>query len=389
MNLKVKKNEYISKVFVMTVVLIAFAILFFIANPADNTRSSSLEYSPARIISVVADHTFFTDPDDPQFYGEPSNMRLGTVIYEVEVLRGSFAGLVLEANYYIDSPANVFFEVGDQIVVRIFEFDGELSIIEVRHPDRMALIFVVVGVFLIFLSIIGGKRGVFSVISLIFSVACVMFLLIPFVIQGYPVILMTLMVLVLIVIATGTLLAGITEKGISAILGCLGGAILSAIFATIVGSTLHVSGYNMTNAGAIMNLSDADVSGLFVSSVLVASIGAVMDATMSVASAMNELKIANPQMGTKDLFKSGFSVGRDVMGTMSSTLILAFIGGSLTMIIFMQVTNTSFYQFINHDFIVMEIVKGVAGSFGIILATPLTALISAKLLTRERKMEKN
>jgi len=378
-------KQYLPKIIVTTLISISFFILLLMARQSpieDNEGNSHLEYNTARIINVIADHTFVSEHADPYSYSELNNLRQGTVVYEVEVLRGTFAGLVLEANYHMNSPSHIHFEIGDRVSVRIFEFEGEIVIAEVRYPERTELLFGAIGLFLIFLCLIGGKRGVLAVAGLIFTVVCVIFLLIPLITSGFPVILMTLIILTLVTIVSITLLAGFSVKGISAILGCLSGIGLAAIFAHIAGNLVHVSGYNMANYRAIIHFSnDARVEGLFISSVLVAAIGAIMDATMSVASAMEEVKLANPEILPINLFKAGFNVSRDVMGTMSSTLILAFIGGSLAMMIFMYTSNVSFNQLINNDFITMEIIKGIAGSFGIILASPFTAFISAKLLT--------
>ena len=378
-------KQKLAKILLTFFILVSFLTLFLMAHQSIDERvqdNSHLEYNTARIVDVISDHTFFSDPDDPHFYGNPYDVRLGSIVYEIEVLRGTFAGLILEADYHMSSLADIHFEVGDRVSVRIFEFEGEINIVEIRHPERTEMLLAAIALFLIILSLIGGKRGILSVVGLVFSVICVMFLLIPLVVAGYPVVLITLIILILIIVTSITLLAGISTKGCCAILGSISGILLAMLFSYIVGKMLHISGYNMANAGAIVHLSDgARVNGLFISSVLVASIGAVMDSSMSVASALEEIKLADSDISMSDLFKAGFNISRDVMGTMSNTLILAFIGSSLSMMVFMYITNTSFNQFINNDFITMEIIKGLSGSFGIILAAPLTAFISAKLLT--------
>ena len=381
-------NRQRSKIILGIVVLISFAILFLMTRQAPieaEEGNSHLEYNTARIISIIADHTIFPHQQDPDATGTLAELRQGTVIFEVEVLRGTFAGRILEANYHMNSPVHVDFEVGDRVSIRIFEFEGEIMITEIRYPERTGLLFGAIGLFLFFLCLIGGKRGILAVLGLIFTLACVVVLLIPLITLGYPVVLMTLIILILVAVVTITLLAGISAKGGAAILGSLSGVGLAALFAYVAGSLLHIDGYNIANYRAITHLTDgARIGGLFISSVLVAAIGAIMDACMSVASAMEEVKSANPSISIMDLFKAGFNVSRDVMGTMSSTLILAFIGGSLAMMIFMYTTNVSFNQLMNNDMITVEIIMGVAGSFGIVLAAPLTALISAKLLTANR-----
>ena len=386
------KKQLQLKIGIILFVAAAFLILFMMAHSNSEEsieRNSVLEYNRARIIDIISDHTMFPHQDDPAAYGGLRDLRQGTVIFEVEILSGTFAGLILEANYHMNSPMHVDFEIGDAVSVRIFEFEGEIMITEIRYPERSHLLFGMIGLFIFFLCLIGGKRGMLAVGGLAFTIISVIFLLIPLITSGYPVVLMTLIVLILVVLVTITLLAGLTVKGISAILGSLSGAGLAAIFAAIGGHLVYINGYNMGNYRAIIHLSGgARIEGLFISSVLVAAIGAIMDACMSVASAMEEVNAANPQISSFNLLKSGFNVSRDVMGTMSSTLILAFIGGSLAMMIFMYTSNVTFNQLINNDMIAMEIVMGIAGSFGIILAAPLTALISTKLLIKSYKTKK-
>ncbi|MCL1989798.1 MAG: YibE/F family protein [Defluviitaleaceae bacterium] len=347
---------------------------------------SHLTYTTARILNVISDQTFMPEAEGLVEVEDPlQGLRRGTILYEVEILRGSFSGEVLEATYHINSLAHVHFDIGDRVSVRIFEFEGEFMVVEVRYPERTELLLGAIGLFLIFLCLIGGKRGMLAAMGLVFTVVCVIFLLIPLIIAGFPVVQMTLIVLMLVTFSTVTLLAGLSVKSMAAILGTLSGIGLAALFAHLTGNLIHVSGYNMGNYRAIMHLSDgAQISGLFVSSVLVAAIGAIMDASMSVASAMGEVKSAHGNISAIALFKAGFNVSRDVIGTMSSTLILAFIGGSLSMMIFIYTTDVSLNQFMNNPFIAMEIVKGIAGSFGIMLAAPLTAVISAKLLTMKK-----
>ncbi|MCL1949507.1 MAG: YibE/F family protein [Turicibacter sp.] len=367
-----------NKIIVITLILTTFLALFRLGHrPSveEVGQNPEIVYSSGQILRVVSDETI----NDPGVTHFPR----GTLTYEVEILRGLFAGRVLEAPYHMSSPAHVRFEAGDRVSVRIFEFEGDVLIAEVRYPERSSLLLGASGLFLVFLCVIGGKRGVLSALGLVFTIGCVIFLLIPLITAGFPIVPMTLLVLGLVTVATIFLLAGLTPKGVASILGCLSGVMVAALFAYVAGNLARINGYNLGNYRAIFHLAEGTrMEGLFISSVLVASIGAVMDTSMSVASAMEEVKLADPQISRKELFRAGFNVSRDVMGTMSSTLILAFIGGSLSLIIFMYARDVSFNQFINNDEITMEIIKGLAGSFGIVLASPLTALISTELLTR-------
>ena len=125
---------------------------------------------------------------------------------------------------------------------------------------------------------------------------------------------------------------------------------------------------------------DLHVSGLFVSGILIASLGAVMDVAMSIASSCWELRELNPALPRAALFRSGMNIGRDAMGTMANTLILAFAGSSLNVLLLLQIYDYPFIQIFNTDAIATEMIRGVAGSIGIILTVPLVALLSAQLM---------
>ena len=179
------------------------------------------------------------------------------------------------------------------------------------------------------------------------------------------------------------LLDGLTRKSLCAVLGCVGGVAAAGLCAGIVGTLTPLNGFNMSEAenlilyGAEKGLS---ISGLLVCGVLIAALGAVMDVAMSIASAVWELRERSPQLSARELFRSGMNIGRDAMGTMANTLILAFAGSSLNLLILVQVYDIPFLQLVNTDFICIEVLQSVAGSMGILLTVPLVAGISARLM---------
>ena len=127
------------------------------------------------------------------------------------------------------------------------------------------------------------------------------------------------------------------------------------------------------------------ISGLFVSGILIASLGAVMDVAMSISSACWELRELNPDLPSKALFRSGMNIGQDAMGTMANTLILAFAGSSLNTLLLFQIFDYPMIQIFNADSIAIEIIRGVAGTIGIILTVPLVALLSAEIMGPKKK----
>ena len=128
-----------------------------------------------------------------------------------------------------------------------------------------------------------------------------------------------------------------------------------------------------------------DAWGLLVSGIIVSALGAVMDVAMSISSALEEVHAANPALKQNDLFKSGMNIGRDMVGTMTNTLILAFLGCEFTLILFLYTRELTFYHLFSTAFVAIETISGLASSLGMILAIPLTALISSTLITRKKR----
>jgi len=131
-----------------------------------------------------------------------------------------------------------------------------------------------------------------------------------------------------------------------------------------------------------------DVQGLLFAGIIIGALGAVMDVSMSVSSAVEEVKKANPTLDAADLFRSGLNVGRDVMGTMSNTLILAYTGSSVPLLLIFMAYQESLLKMINLDMIASEIVRALSGSLGMVMVAPLTAFIAGLLFERSRKPEK-
>ena len=161
--------------------------------------------------------------------------------------------------------------------------------------------------------------------------------------------------------------------------------------AALVGVLTPINGFNMSEAEElILRAGDGGltISGLLVCGILISSLGAVMDVAMSIASASHELHTLNPELSAGQLFRSGMNIGRDAMGTMANTLILAFAGSSMNMLLLFQIYDYPTLQIINSDMMAIEIIQGVAGSTGIILTVPLVAFLSAYFMSMPVKKRK-
>jgi len=363
----ISKNEKKFQALILISCFTILASLFLLASNSSANADilSGLYYERGRVTAVIYEST------DPAFRYQA---------LEVTVLSGEFTGLTVEAQNNLMDQTLRAFDVGDRVILMLSE-----SAIQVASPERGPVLLAFVGLFLLLLCLVGGKRGVLSVISLIFSLTTIITILVPLTLAGYSPILLAIIVGILIIFGSITLLAGVNAKSLSAIFGCISGVVFASIFAALAGHFAHISGYHTSNAGMLLAWSpDVSVAGIFISGIIISSIGAITDTSMSIASSMEAIKNANPTISKALLAKAGLNVGRDIMGTMSSTLILAFIGSSFALILFTFSMNTTWIQFINSNEIGVEIIQGVAGSIGIVLAVPITAFIAAILFSQTK-----
>lgn len=344
------------------------------------TDSTGVEYETARVLEILDDNTVVDETIEGRLRGS-KELRL-------EILTGRYAGEVADTVNYFSAMYNVDVGEGDTVSVRIDTHGvGEYDV-SIYNYDRIPWIIGVLAVFALALIVIGGWQGFRALVGLIFTFVSVVWLLLPLALKGWPTVPLTVAIVGVTSAVCFFLLGGWQPKMIGAALGCLCGVAAAALLGQLAIEFLHVSAYQMDEAeGLILARNDTGLrlDGLLLSGILIAAEGAVMDTSMTISSAMTELKIKRPDIGMKELFLSGMRIGRDATGTMANTLVLAFAGSGLNMMVLIYSYRVSFIQLMNTDFIAVEVVRGVAGSMGIILTVPCVALISAWLLSRKAK----
>ena len=179
-------------------------------------------------------------------------------------------------------------------------------------------------------------------------------------------------------------IGGPTRKTVVAAGGTVAGVVIAGLAATLFSLATGITGWNVSDIESLLTLastSGIQVGGLLFSGLLISSLGAVMDVAMSIASAIAEIHVQNPALSRRALFRAGMHVGRDMMGTDSNTLILAFAGGSISMLVLDYAYNLPYRQIINSNNIGIAIMQGLFGSFGIVLAVPVTVALAVLLYT--------
>lgn len=278
-------------------------------------------------------------------------------------------------------------KVGTKVIANISEYGGQLTA-NVYNYDREFETGVLVCAFLAVMWLVGGKKGINSLLALIFTFIVIIMLYIPMMYIGISPFAAAIITVILITVVTHILLADLQPKSIAAMLGSIAGVVVAGIIALIFGKTSHITGMNVNEIETLVYVgqnSKLDIGGMLFSGILISSLGAVMDVAMSVASSLNEIKQKVPDIDKKEMFKSGITIGRDMIGTMSNTLILAYVGGSINLMMIIYAYAYQMHQVLNMYSVGIEIMKGIAGTMGIILTVPFTSLIATAMLCRKKK----
>ena len=307
--------------------------------------------------------------------------RVGEQKVRVKMLTGARKGEKLDVTSSSGYLFGAACTVGMKVVV-MQSVAGETTIASVYSQDREWVIYIFALLYLLALCVIGGKQGIKGCLGLIFTFFCVIFVYLPLVYLRFSPFWAAVFICFLTTLVTMYLIGGPTKKTCAATLGTLAGVVLAGLSAWCFSKASGISGYNVSDIETLMTLWNTNriqVGGLLFSGLLISCLGAVMDVAMSISSAIDEIYKQNTSLTRKELFKAGMRVGRDMMGTDSNTLILAFAGSSVSTLLLDYAYDLPYQQIINSNNIGIAIMQGLAGSFGIVLSVPLTVLICTVL----------
>ena len=309
----------------------------------------------------------------------PSNSNENSKV-KVLVSEGKYKGkeFTLE-NSLIINDSELPLKPNDIVQVSIQnDSNGELNA-TMSNYIREKPIFLLVTFFIILVILVAGVKGIYAVLSIAFNICIIYMLLLPGLLSGYNPIKLTIICCLIISFFSLIIQNGLNKKTISCLIGTLGGVIIAGIVTYMMSNSLHVSisSEEFTSLTKYSQSIKFDFQGILFSSIVIGALGANLDMSMSIATAMNELKESTTNISKKLLINSGLSVGRDVIGTMANTLILAYVGSSMVTLMIFLGYNIGFSYIINLQDIAVEILRSLAGSIGIILSVPLTVFARA------------
>ncbi|APF27712.1 yibE/F-like family protein [Clostridium sporogenes] len=300
---------------------------------------------------------------------------------KVKILNGKYKDKVIDMDNLVSDKTyhETYAKKGNEVLINIEEDNKDnIKKAYIYEVVRYKYLKGIIILFLVLLSLLGGMQGIRSVLALLITTYSVLKILIPLIMSGFNPILVSIIICIGVSILNLLIISGKNKKSLAAIIGTLGGVMVAGIIALISSNILQVIGLTDEEAQMLIYITGNpkfNFRGLLFSGILMGALGAVMDISMSIASSMKEVKINNPEISKKQLVKAGFNVGRDIMGTMANTLILAYAGGAMYTLLLISSYKLPFERMLNQDVMAAEIIQALCGSIGLIFTIPITTLV--------------
>lgn len=389
--MKITKQKKLNSI--MYIITVIFSVIFIFAGNRIFTQKSVLWQGQnglaekARIIEIKSIDT------DEYSLGEETSMSTTTVNFKAEILSGEYKGKIVSGIQNIDnfSPyVTKQIEEGDKVLLTHDEGDNidisrDWIYSEMLRTDKLIILMVA---FLLLILLFGGKKGVNTIVSLGFTCLAIFGVFVPSVLAGANIYITSVIICLYTIIMTLVIVNGCDKKTLSAIIGCFSGVLLAGVITLIMNKILHLTGV-LDETSIHITLLDTekpiDLLGIIFGSIIIGAMGAVMDVSMSISSSLYELSKKVENADFYMLIGSGFTIGRDIMGTMANTLVLAYIGSSLSSVLLLIIYNPNVLSLMNREMVVVEILQALVGSIGILFTIPFTSFIAAFLYSKKSK----
>ena len=361
---------------------ILFIVAFLLVRPPKEEPipgEDFAEYDKGKVVEILSDDSFQDESSE--------NSYRGSQLLLIEVTTGRYKGETLQVYNYVGPLYSTPLKIGDPAVMIISTYADGTHMATIFEYDRAVPLIVVISLFVIVALLVGGKTGAKSLLTLLFTLATLLGILIPALMKGAPTLLTVFFCCTYIAIVCLTVIGGLQTKSLAAMMGTISGTAISLLFGYFSQTILRIDGMRTEEAEALLQLRQMGIpigiKGLLVAGVAISSLGAVMDVTMGISSSIHEIFQANPALSKKELFRSGMNVGKDMVGTMTNTLVLALLGSSFVLIIYLYSLGLTFHQFISSTYLSIEVISSISSSIGVILSIPLTAAFTSLLLTNK------
>jgi uncharacterized membrane protein len=359
--------------------LLLLFVLFFSKNVYSQDFTQQTDYARAKISAI--DKNLVIDSETGAEYYQTK--------FTLKILSGKFKDATRSVTFQGEDtmPEYARYRVGETIYIGFNalsmanETDTYIALYDVDNGPGIIILVLILSFTVL---LVGKLRGLFSLLALLITIVIIFLVFVPLTLNGFPPIIGAVLVSLVSILITIPIITGISKKAAAAVIGASAGVIIAAVSAVIIGYLMHLSGIITDDMIQVFYMSEVDINirDIALSGMIIAALGAIMDVAVSIASSTSELFEANPTLEFRRAFLSAINIGKDILGSMVNTLILAYAGSSLALLLVISMKfseNMPFMMILSHNVVLVEIVKSFVGSFGMFLSIPATAFIAVKL----------
>lgn len=315
---------------------------------------------------------------------------IGHQVLSVKINEGDYKNQEIIVSNLLMGQAEYdeLYQVGDRVIVSLQVENGKIMNGRAISMDRSFWLYVMIGLMAILLLVYGRWVGYKALLSFGLSIWIIWSVLINGLLKGQPPIMLTTVTVIILSAIIIFLVSGFNRRGLSAFIGTISGLLITLVITHVFGSKMGLHGMTQPYSQALIinGFFDLNLLEIFYAAIILGASGAAMDIAVDIAASMHEIKLNQPLISRKQLINSGLNVGRQVIGTMTTTLLLAYSGSYLTLLMLFMAKDTTFIRMMNMKIVVSEVLRTVMGSIGLILVAPLTAVVAGILMIQKKEI---
>ncbi|WP_209342164.1 YibE/F family protein [Flavonifractor sp. AGMB03687] len=318
-------------------------------------------------------------------------VRSGEQRCTLELLGGRFEGQTTTGINMLNGSLeqDKLFVPGDKAMVVVSYQGDEILSVTMTDHYRIGKEAILAGIFAVFLILFAGRTGLRAIASFVLTVLMLWKVLVPLYLNGWNPIFMGLLVTLVLTLLIIALVYGFDRRCLSAVSGAFLGVLVTCVLGILFTDLFQIHGAVMAYSESLLyaGYQDLNLTQIFMASIFIGSSGAVMDLSVDITSAVHEVVEKRPDISRWEAVRSGMNVGRAAMGTMTTTLLLAYSGGYIALLMVFMAQGTPIWNILNYKYVASEIVHTIVGSFGLVTVAPFTALTSGFLLAGRQKRQ--
>ncbi|QSZ27638.1 YibE/F family protein [Aceticella autotrophica] len=363
---------------IFTIIVLIFSIILFLIPTGFEKESDG--YLREKGLIIATDNSKIV---------QSGIVKTGTQGLRVKILTGKFKGQEFESSNLLVGRLEIdkMFEPGDKALITINHSGNKIIAVNVIDHYRINYELILFSIFVLLLIYFGGWIGAKALLSFVFTVLMMWKILLPAFLKGFNPVIISFIVVVVLAAVTIFLVAGISKKAVTAFLGTISGVITTLIFSLLFGNLFKIHGAVVPFSETLLysGYAHLNLTQIFLSSIFIASVGALMDIAMDISAAIQEVVEKKPDITSREAIQSGFNVGRVVIGTMTTTLLFAYSGGYIALLMVFMAQGTPVINILNLQYVAAQILHTLVGSFGMIIVAPFTAILGGLLFTFKTK----